>query len=372
MSRKFYDINFYDLKDKTKNTRDMVEYMIDRTMSMFKWEGLPSSIPQRSIELYLQIHGFVLLTEHEGEYCIYYGGLGGEPDYLYRPTIATIANPAQRFDAQLTIGWDKEDTECECVIGLNDTLLKGLLPLNQKFASEMAENEISLWLANILSRMPWLLSAQDDKTKKSAENFLTNILDGKLGVVEDSAFLDGVKEHILSNGQHQIIAQLVQLHQYYKSTWYNELGLNAMQNGMKKEAISDSEEQMNQDILKPLITTMLECRKDFCERVNERYGLELSVDLDSSWLDNEKELEVAQEEEKEINDDSNDDVRGNQDSDRSDEGSTDTVGSSDDSDIGGDSVDRVEELISESVEEIKEAVEEIMEEENSEEDKEDE
>lgn len=360
MSKKCYDINFYELTDKKQNTRDMVEYMINRTMSMFKWDNLPDTINQRTLELYLQTHGFVLLTYHEEQPYIYYGGLGGEPDVYYRPTIATIANPAQNFTAQLTIGWDKGDTECECVIGLNDILLKGLLPLHQKYASEMAENELSMWLSNVLARMPWLLSAQDDKTQKSAEEFLKNIFEGKLGVVTDSAFLDGIKEHVLSNSNHQILASLIQLNQYYKASWYNELGLNAMQNGMKKEAISDSEEQMNQDILKPFITTMLECRKDFCERVNERFGLDISVDLDSSWLDNEEELELMQEqEESEVLDDDSE-LRGTGDSDSSSESDSDTVSDNDNTDLDSDSDNRVEEIIEESVQELKEAVEDIL------------
>lgn len=294
-NKRVYDINFYDLKDKKQNTKDMVEYQLDRTLSMFKWKNLPKTIPGRSLELYLQTNGFVLLTKHNDEYCIYYGGLGGEPDYLYRPTIATIANPAQRFDAQLKIAWevDEDTPEDAAVICINDPLLKGLLPIHQKYASQLAENELTLWLTDILTRMPWLLSAQDDKTKKSAELLLSNIFEGKLGVVTDSAFLDGIKEHVLNNSNHQSLAALMQLHQYYKASWFNEVGLNAMQNQFKKEAISDSEQQMNTDTLTPLIDIMLANREDFCERVNQLYGLDISVELNSAWKDNEIEEEAS-------------------------------------------------------------------------------
>lgn len=294
-NKRVYDINFYDLKDKKQNTRDMVEYQLDRTLSMFKWKNLPKTIPERSLELYLQTNGFVLLTKHNDEYCIYYGGLGGEPDYLYRPTIATIANPAQRFDAQLKIAWevDEDTPEDAAVICINDPLLKGLLPIYQKYASQLAENELTLWLTDILTRMPWLLSAQDDKTKKSAELLLSNIFEGKLGVVIDSAFLEGIKEHVLNNSNHQSLAALMQLHQYYKASWFNEVGLNAMQNQFKKEAISDSEQQMNTDTLTPLVDIMLANRKDFCERVNQLYGLDISVELNSAWKDNEIEEEAS-------------------------------------------------------------------------------
>lgn len=297
MSKPIYDINLYNIKNKSENVRDMVEYMFDRTLTMFRWNNLPKFIPQRSLEMFLQYNGFVFLTDKpDGELRIFYGGLGGEPDYLYRPSIATIANPYLKYDAQLKINWDNSNIEdSECVIGLNDYLLRGLLPINQKYATEIAENEISMWVGNILTRTPWVLSAQDSKTKESAKEFIENIFNGQLSIIQENIgqFFEGVKEHQLSTSQTYNLGGLVQLHQYYKSEWFNQLGLNAMQNGMKKEAISDSEEQMNQDILKPFIDTMLECRKDFCERVNEKYGTDISVEYDSAWEENEKELEAT-------------------------------------------------------------------------------
>lgn len=282
----------YDLTDKKKTISDKIEYMLIKCQQIFKWENLPDTIPQRNLELMLQVNGSVIFMEHEGDLCVYNGGLGGEPDYLYRPTIATIANPAQRFDAQVKIQWDI-DGEGDCVVILNDVLAKGLLDIHRNFATQMSENELSIWLADILTRMPWLLSAQDEKTKKSAEEFLKNIFDAKLGVVTDSAFLDGIKEHVLTSGSANTMNQLIILNQYLKSCWYNEIGLNAMQNGMKKEAISDSEEQMNQDILRPLIDEMLYERQKAVEIINKKYGTDIKVDLASSWKDNVLEEELA-------------------------------------------------------------------------------
>ena len=301
MAKWKYDINFYDLHNKNQNTRDMVEYNIDRIMSMFKWNNLPKTIPQRSLEMYLMFNGFVLLVKHNDEYCIYYGGLGGEPDYLYRPTIATISNPAQKWDAQLPIAWEVDkDTSTEndgvAVIGLNDTMMKGLLPILRKYASLISENELTLWLTDILTRMPWVLSADNDKDKAAADEFIRNVFEGKLSAVQSNAFLEGLKEHILNNNNHQSINSLIMLHQYYKSSLFQELGLNSLLNSTKREAISESEENANNDILTPLIDIMLDCRKDFCDRVNTLFGLDISVELNSAWKDNDIEQEAMIEE----------------------------------------------------------------------------
>ena len=61
---------------------------------------------------------------------------------------------------------------------------------------------------------------------------------------------------------------------------------------MKKEAISESEQAMNEDVLKPLIDTMLECRQKACEEINAMFDLNISVNLNSSWKDNQDELDL--------------------------------------------------------------------------------
>lgn len=293
-----YDVGLYEIEDKEKNVQYMIEQMLNKTMSMFKWSGLPNTIPQRSLELFLQTNGSIVFAKHNDDICLYTGGLGGKPDYLYRPSIITIANPAQDLSVMLPLNWDEitdETPDNSAIICLNDPLLLGVLPISRKHATLLAENELTIWLTDILMRSPWLLSGQDEKTLNSARNFLENIFKGKLGVITDSAFLDGIKEHILNNSLDKNLTTLVELNQYYKANWFNDMGLNAMQNAMKKEAISDSEKQMNQDILKPLITSMYECRKDFCERANKFFGLELDVRLDSAWMDNQIETAITQE-----------------------------------------------------------------------------
>ena len=51
---------------------------------------------------------------------------------------------------------------------------------------------------------------------------------------------------------------------------------------------------MNEDALLPLIDQMLECREKFCEEVNELYGLNISVELNSSWKKIRNEVDNAE------------------------------------------------------------------------------
>ena len=64
---------------------------------------------------------------------------------------------------------------------------------------------------------------------------------------------------------------------------------------MKREALNSGETQLNNDILKPLIDDMLDCRKKAVEKVNNMFDTNITVELNSSWKDNEKEIKLEQE-----------------------------------------------------------------------------
>lgn len=276
-----------NFKDKESAVFLHCAYMLNRTQSMFSYSGLPDTIPDRMLELYLQMNGNCAITTINGSLYAVTGGLGGEPDAYYRPTIYTVANPALKYSANLKIDRD-------CIVIKNDALLLGLMPLFTRYASQMAETELSIHIALINSRLIDLISASDDATKESAERILSKIEDGEIGVIAENAFLEGLKTmpYGTSANSNQI-TQLIEAEQYLKAGWFNDLGLNANYN-MKREALSTAESQLNDDALLPLIDTMLECRREGLHKVNDMFGTNISVTLNSSWEDNQKEIDAEQ------------------------------------------------------------------------------
>lgn len=251
-------------------------YMLARTQSMFDYEGLPETIPSRNLEIMLQLNGNVFFTQVDGNYYVFTGGLGGEPDVYYEPTIYTVANPALRFSKELRIGVDG-------VLIRSDSYGVGLLPMMQKYGALMVENEFTMRIADINARIAFLLSAADDRTEKSATTFLKRIIDGQMGVISDSAFLESLKVNPAGKENGTRMTDLIEYQQYLKAAWYNDLGINANYN-MKRESISPDEAQLNNDGLLPLIDDMLESRQQALEKINEMYGLNITVKLDSSWM----------------------------------------------------------------------------------------
>lgn len=274
--------SLYNPREKETAALHHIEYMLARTQRMFHYEGLPDTIPARMLELYLQINGCVAVAEHDGGVYAYTGGLGGEPDVYYQPTVYTIANPAQGWSSNLTIGKD-------CIVIRNDSLYLGLIPLFRRYATALTENELSLYIADINSRMISMISATDDRTIDSARKYLDDIERGKLGVIGDNAFLEGLKaQPLLSASSRGGVLDLMEYEQYLKSSWYNEIGLDSNYN-MKRERLNTAEVEMNNDSLAPLVDDMLESRKEGIKQVNEMFNLSIEVSLSSAWEQNREE-----------------------------------------------------------------------------------
>lgn len=281
------DENNYDIIDKQRRTREHVIYMLDRTQQIFKWKGLPDTIPQHNIETLLQVNGNACITEVEevpdtrGKAGLYafFGGLGGMLNAYYEPTIYTVANPYLEFNKELEVGKD-------CVRVRNDKYGIGLIPLFMRYGAMMNENEISLNMLAINYRIDNLISADDDRTYESAKEFLNNIVAGKFGAISSSEFFDGIKTD-KSGSSNKNIKDLIEVEQYLKASWYNEIGLNSNYN-MKRERIVSAEAELTDDALIPLVDNMLEWRLKACEEIKEMYGEkynldDLTVELNAVW-----------------------------------------------------------------------------------------
>jgi hypothetical protein len=88
-----------------------------------------------------------------------------------------------------------------------------------------------------------------------------------------------------------------------KASWYNEIGLNANYN-MKREKLSTTESQMNNDALLPLVDQMLRSRQEAAEQINEMFGTDIHVEFASSWEKLVQEFEQSNQlDESEVNED---------------------------------------------------------------------
>ena len=283
-----YGFKYYDFKDKDKALFNLISDMFKITLNMFEWSGLPCSIPERELEMLLQMRGSCIVASHNSNLYALGGALSGECDAYYIPKYYIVANPWLKLDKMFERGVD-------CVFGTNDSMWTGLVHMMERYGTMSLEADISIQIADIMERLHTLVRCSDDSEKVAFETLLKRITDGELAsaIVSDTwAMSEGLGSLPYADNGRNSITQLIELRQYIKAGWYNEIGLQANYN-MKREAINSTEGQLNEDGLVPMVADMLKCRKAFAEGINDMFGTDISVELSGAWRARAEEVDAA-------------------------------------------------------------------------------
>ena len=277
-----------DLRNKNANAFYYVRKWLTELQSMLAFDGLPDTIPEREIKRLLQINGFCVLPDPaklpDGKPYAFYAGLGGEPDAYYNPTLAVVSNPALNLSATYELHND-------AVLVRHDSYMAGLIPTLTHYATMTVDADLSLYIASILARAPVHISAQGDRSKASADDYLAGLEMGKLGAIFETGFLDGIKGTPGATESNQSITNLIEYRQYLKASRWNDCGLNANYN-MKRESINASEAQMNNDALTPFTDDIIKSIQTGLDEYNEKFGYNIRVNLAGAWAVKEKEIDA--------------------------------------------------------------------------------
>lgn len=274
MSKYYNNIAVNEIMDKSKAISHFLIGMLNKTNNIFEYTGLPETLKSKFLELYLQTGGNCFVTEVEGNLYTFQGGLGGEPDVYYQPTIYTVANPALKFNKNLKI--NEEGVLCR-----NDTLMLGLKPVLLKYGGLIVENLISFRVAAINTRIQTIIDATDDSAYSSAQEYLRKIENGDLSVIASDDLFS--KIHVNPASSHdRCIVDLIELNQYLLSQLYAEIGIADNYN-MKRERLTSDEAQMIKDKPAVSLENMFEERCMFCDAINKMYGTNIKVNINERW-----------------------------------------------------------------------------------------
>lgn len=266
----------YDYKDKKYNVDLANRYILTKTLSMFDYEGLPSTIPERELERILQETGFAFIYKWDNDIIAFRGSLTGEADYYNLPTEINITNAIKKQTKTVKL----EDG----VLILNDDYKLGILSLINKYNSLINENEISIIMANFNNRVQKIISASDDGTKESARQYLEKVINGEIAVIGESPFLEDLKVQGSTVANSQSLSGMIELNQYLKATLMNELGIQANTNN-KKERLITAEVEQDKELLYPLVNNMYANRLDGVKAINDKFNLNVTVEYGSVWKD---------------------------------------------------------------------------------------
>ena len=272
--RSYYDntIN-YDVTSKTKNVQNIIDGVLNKTLTMFLYTNLPDSLPIDELEKILQLSVVGFVTTIDEQLVILKGTYNyDEVDIYNRPLKINCYLPDKKQYKMFKIS--------DGVLIKNDYLERGLLPIFKKWGYLINESELTLIIANRYKRMVKTFIANDDPTAESVRTYLTKVDNGESSVITSNMLWESIKIDGESNTN--TLHELIEYDNYIKSELYKEIGLYSNDN-MKKERLISSEVENGMNSIFPLVDNMLNCRQQAINKINEKFNTNISVEFTSSW-----------------------------------------------------------------------------------------
>ena len=264
----------FDYKDKSYNINLANQYTLAKTLSMFDYEGLPDSIPERELERLLQETGKAFIYKWDNEIYAFRGSLTGETDTYGNALEININHQGKNENRTVKIS--------DGILILNDDYKLGILKLIEQYNFLLNENLINMVLYGYNNRIHKIISASDDSTLASAEDYLDKVVDGELAVIGENQFLQDLKIQGLNTGATNTLSSLIEYNQYLKANLYNELGIQANTNN-KKERLITAEVEQDKELVYPLVNNMFLNRVLGVEELNRKFDLDVAVEYGSVW-----------------------------------------------------------------------------------------
>ena len=276
--RIFYDymqgLTLYKPTDKLNNINNLIKNFLNKSLTMFLYEGLPETIDYIELEKLLQIKGMAFITEYKE-------GLVVLPIDLIYDEVDVYGN-ALKGNVYLNETREVKTMNIEeGVLIKNDYLGIGLMEIFKKYAFLINESVTTLYISNVWKRTEKVFTANDDATAESVKKYLEKVINGEIGVITSSLLYESINVKA-SQSMTTSLHELIEYDNYIKSQFYNEIGLYH-NNNMKKERLITSELEVGKNSVYPLVDNMLNSRRKGIKELNEKYNLNVEVDFTSSW-----------------------------------------------------------------------------------------
>lgn len=234
-------------------------------MSLFEWDGLPDGIEERHIEKLLFSEGKAIFFR--------------DPDKSYMCLKCHNGHGVNNYGdptSYLATGFDyhKYYKANNCVIIENNLLRMSTDKFVMLYVNKITEAERTMDVNVKAVKSPYIIAC-DDKDVLTFKRIFQQI-DGNVPAIYADKGLNLNSLEVLKTDAKFLCNDLMD----YKKSVENELltllGLDNLAVD-KKERVNLSEANSNNEITQSFATLMLESRQLACERINKKYGLEISV-----------------------------------------------------------------------------------------------
>lgn len=251
-------------------------YLLQKILSVYEFKGIPKTWSKDYFLYTLFLWGYVAIIETDKfgiipQHCSLFGY-----DVFYRPTNVNIANPLLKGNLTPEIG-----TQCELIKLQPD--YGSCWDIIAYYADLLALATESLGVNLVNSKLAYVFACQDKTTAESFKKMYDKINEGNPAVFADKKLFDDNGDPLWTTFQNNLKQNYVagdMLNDMLKidARFCTEIGIPNV-NMAKKSGVTDNEVEANNIDTKSKAALWLETMKDGIIKVNEMFGLELSVDF---------------------------------------------------------------------------------------------
>lgn len=248
---------------------DYLDRLLNIAYSMFEWEGLPEGINERYLEKSLHLNGQVLFFESP------------EFGYLTLRFVGSNLNVYEEFTdyrVHTSTGhaWERNDKNAVAI--WNNPQKKATYLTLQLYAEKLYECD-SVIRTNIKAMKTPVLIIGTKQQQLTLKNLYMQY-DGNEPVIYGDKGLDLNSINVLKTDAPFIADKITQLKHDVWSECLTYLGINSTTVDKKERLVAD-EAKANEDHSEHNVQVMLKERQEACKRINEMFGLNVSVKLRS-------------------------------------------------------------------------------------------
>ena len=257
------------------------------------FENLPETVDDTFLKYCIFILGKAVFFKNNGDILALNAAPSNAPDVYYVPTDIIVGNPVIGSHT-LKRGTDCTVVYCTSMDRYTSSgIYGGLYTLIAKTATMLADNDLSINIAQKNTRLVNIMGIDDSIGKSTVDDIMRRMYAGEPYMCVQTRYtstLQAVPVQPQSNNQH--ILQLIELHQYILAHFYEQIGLTT-HDQIKKERLINAEVNDNTDMAVYNIHHVIKSIQDGIAAVNIMFGTDITVKINPLLVSEEEPEEAA-------------------------------------------------------------------------------
>lgn len=254
--------------------------LVNIVLNQFEWKNLPETCDARFIEMALLFRGFAALYKDKNDIIwSYSAGPGGRLTKYGYPSNGYLYALDGTTETCKFYWPFMDNTDADGVLCMDNKMNYPLINYIIRGAERISGAKRALDTAINRSKYPFIFQGTEEQVK-TLENLMNDWMNNSPLLIVDESTMECIKPSTFNTNVHE--GTIKECWDAYKNQ-YNDvlqtLGVQVNDNNDKKERMTTGEVAGNVNYVLRTLDHRLEERKKFCERVNEAFGLNISVEL---------------------------------------------------------------------------------------------